>query len=459
MEPSVPTPQDAISALEESLSQQALSPLVELLYDDSCDCHGELPDFLKKIATLSAFDVNLQSLSAWSSDPIQQIRVKKSDLRIVVCGCETHKAETLPLFEPVDVFVPLSVTMKQQTQEELLHDALSQAKELVIENKALERPAASSPFLERRSFQAWDPAPAPAPQEAVTSSAPAPQMQTPQVQTPQVQAPQAAPAPVLAPPASQGSHFFTKPQSAASQGKYFTAPKKKKSKLRWVLFAALLVGAYMLGRSAPQPANPPTQERPATTQQEPAKRPALQKTKKEVGQTPKKAPLVAPQPSDAGTKRQPPPRPNKSTDKGSDDDSSDDDSSNDDSSGDDSSDDKSKDSSKTTNASIGKQWIGDSCRSSAQCALKDGICQKIRGSHFCTAACKRLCPDLETPRRSSYCMALDPSEGGIKGAGSCMLACDFKRFPKKGCRQGMRCRSRVWRKYPKKKRRVCVPAK
>ncbi len=112
---------------------------------------------------------------------------------------------------------------------------------------------------------------------------------------------------------------------------------------------------------------------------------------------------------------------------------------------------------------VNQGWIGGLCSSQQSCGYANPMCLPVPKGGYCTRYCLSWCPRSTNPwHASSSCIRADalaayfdplPSTKG----GLCVTHCDFKLFPKHGCRVGTQCLELRVNRGKQQTRRVCVP--
>jgi hypothetical protein len=305
--------------------------------------------------------------------------------------------------------------------------------------------------------------------------------------------PQAAPAssPSMQLQAPQQSYFArSKSKQATANTSYFTNQRKRSgpSWLTILLMIAIAVGSYFLGRQSQAPsATAPTKRQPihapqAGTQPTPSKRsaqtpPHTRPTQRTPARTTPKQPTRETNDDDKNNK-------NNDDDKDKNDDQ-DDKNNKDDDDKDDTSPSNKRPVERPSDpeprpkarkrkpaprsispkqqalldqtAAFNKGWIGSLCTKDSSCETKDATCLPGRNGGFCSMSCTTVCPDRKgaTP---SYCVNTPLAKrAGDDAKGLCLPRCNYRMFPGRGCRLGAICRKMTWRRFPKRKRYVCVP--
>lgn len=100
-------------------------------------------------------------------------------------------------------------------------------------------------------------------------------------------------------------------------------------------------------------------------------------------------------------------------------------------------------------------WIGAACSHDADCDYQGGFCLMPEEGFprgYCSARCRRLCPDRKGDRYSTTLCIEDPAYGD---EGICVAGCNLHLTPS-GCRPGYRCTTQ-WRLGDETVRMVCLP--
>jgi hypothetical protein len=112
---------------------------------------------------------------------------------------------------------------------------------------------------------------------------------------------------------------------------------------------------------------------------------------------------------------------------------------------------------------VNQGWIGGLCTSQQSCDYAKPMCLPVPKGGYCTRYCLSWCPRSTNPwhapssciRADALAPYVDPlpiSKGGL-----CMTQCDFRLFPKLGCRVGTTCVEVPNHRKNKPPQRVCVP--
>ena len=111
---------------------------------------------------------------------------------------------------------------------------------------------------------------------------------------------------------------------------------------------------------------------------------------------------------------------------------------------------------------IGAGFSGGQCQADEECAPPGSVCIPGVGGGSCSIACATFCDDAPGAP-VTFCIPTEVYESRLGGAlpgelGSalCVAKCDFERFPRCGCRQGLHCEQRS-RYQSSVVDEVCVP--
>lgn len=493
-------------------SQEPKEPLLPLelqevavLVCDDCTCHPALDQLVQK-ATAQLQTEAIYSIRASNIDlvalPFAQKRFQAADTRIAILPCEEHNGDkVVDGFGGADRVFVVDLTKNAHEQQQSIVELLQPFLPI---SDTTNPPPAAIPFSPLHSFHQWEREAPPTPStpsviisqayESASQSISLDQMpgtfsksskisfgSLPQATASYTHMPQAAPvsSPSIQIQAPQQQSYFSRPkgpQSAAS-GSYFTAPRKRSgpSWLTILLMIAIAAGSYFLGRQS--------QNNPTTP---PAKRQTTHAPKAGTQPAPSKRHALAP-PQTRPTQRTPtrttPKPPTRQTDDKNNKDADDKDDDQDDDQDDTSPSNKrpverpsdpeprpkarkrqptprvspKQQALLDQTAAFNKGWIGGLCNKDSSCETKDATCLPGRNGGFCSMSCTTVCPDRKgaTP---SYCVNTPLAKrAGDDAKGLCLPRCNYRMFPGRGCRLGAICRKMTWRRFPKRKRYVCVP--
>ncbi|MCK6509905.1 hypothetical protein L6R29_08075 [Myxococcota bacterium] len=112
---------------------------------------------------------------------------------------------------------------------------------------------------------------------------------------------------------------------------------------------------------------------------------------------------------------------------------------------------------------VNQGWIGGLCTSQQSCGYTKPMCLPVPKGGYCTRYCLAWCPRSTNPwhapssciRAEALAPYVDPLP--ITKGGLCMTQCDFRLFPKQGCRVGTTCIEVPLHRKNKQPQRVCVP--
>ncbi|MCB9644396.1 MAG: hypothetical protein H6728_15090 [Myxococcales bacterium] len=418
---------------------------IALVPCDGCDKNPHLVKLVQELEqnkTPHLSCVHTLPALVFNKGPGTQHRYEQAQARISVAGCaENCPKKLLTSFKAPDREVILSPNNPLESQLRTIEDAINTYTALLPQSPqtpVFMMPAAQAP--RRKRFVK------PQPKEA--QAAPAPVARA-------TFAPQASqPKPIAIQPTLQAP--ATASFSAPAPGGLFQAQAQQAKRGPWLplLFLLLLAGGgtwwYL---QPPSPDKTPDKEKQGSlTQQATPRRevqapnPAPERVPPSRAQEPRPIPKksepkpVTPQPRPAPVEpvRQEPPKPRAP---------------------------KIDQAHLMRSKMINQGWIGGFCRTQQQCGYNKPICLPVAQEGYCTRYCLSWCPRPKSPfHAASSCIRADALQSHVENlpfskGGLCMTHCDFKLFPKHGCRVGTRCMELALSRRAKKTQSVCVPTK